>query len=133
MIRKQRNGTYVLAAFIYYFTPQELQTQMMSRPTEWLVLDFVSGLPKHKYLCSEREFSPAPHDETYSFALDKECDLSPEYYREAYNLLDEVRINYMKTGKMDLKHYKKYLTAILENTPESYHRFFVELGNVIAD
>ena len=133
VVRTDEDGKLVLAAFIYYFNEYHITKRMIPRPTEWLVLDFVSGMPLKRVKCSDVDFTDAPMDQLYSLQLGKECDLSPDYYRSAYNILDEIRIEYMKNGKFDEKFYAKYLNAILQNTPEAYRRFFTDLTKSVKN
>lgn len=128
VIRCRQDGKPSLAAFIYFYTLEQINTGRMHRPSEWMELDFISGQPIGKYPCSDREFSDASYEEDYDFTADDEYDLSPEYYRFAYNILDEVRIGYMQTGTLDMERYDEYLAAIMANTPACYRRFFEDLS-----
>lgn len=129
VIRRREDGAFVLAAFINYFTREQIISGQIPRPQEWLELDFVSGELLARHSCKRRDFSSASFDTVYSLLADNEYDLSPEYYRAAYNVLDEVRIGAMKTGELDMERYDEYLDAIMSNTPREYRQFFEHLSD----
>ena len=130
MLRKEKGKGWVLAAFISYYTMDHIMGGQMPRPSEWLTMDLVSGTPIARYKCEDIEFSDAPYDTLYTFTLETECDISPEYYRLAYALLDEARISIMQTAELDQPKYTAYVKAIIANTPNEYQRFFLDLGRI---
>lgn len=130
LVLRVYEGKLQLAAFIYFYTNEEAAQHLLPRPSEWVVLDFISGEPIKKIKCSEQEFSDASYDKLYSVPIEDEYDLSPEYYREVYAILDDVRMGVMDGKKLDKRKYTIYLKAIMQNTPREYRRFFTDLSDL---
>lgn len=130
LVLRVYEGKLQLAAFIYFYTNEEAAQYRLPRPSEWVVLDFISGEPIKKIKCTDEEFSDASYDMLYSVPIEDEYDLSPEYYRETYSILDDVRMGVMEGKRLDKRKYTLYLKAIMKNTPHEYRRFFTDLSNL---
>ena len=130
-----KDNQYYLAVFITLYTKEEIESGYLGRPTKWAIFDIETGkIRRYKHAVkdvietSEEEFSSAPYNIKYNIRSDKKYDNSEEYYEEAFKILDKCRESIMDGAKINLGEYQKYLEKILNNVPESYRRFYLDLS-----
>lgn len=122
-----RNGQLCMAFFVYTYTREHLKQGMVRRPCDWMVADLVNGRLLEEISCSKEDFSDASKETWYSTDNPGGAK-SGEFFGEAYAILDAVRQEYSKTGKLDESAYRRYLDKILQAVPPAYHRFYRELS-----
>lgn len=122
------NGNYYLAAFIFFYTKNDIENGKIDRPAMWVIADIETGDIIREYETKEREFSDAVYDVKYNIRADRTYDTSEEYYDRAFSLLDVVREKIIRNGEFCKEEYQQYLNMILANTPLSYQRFYINLS-----
>lgn len=127
VIRKE-NDKYYLAVYVFYYTREDVESNKVNRPTTWAIADISTGEIVETRNSREYEFSDASYDIKYDITPDKNYDISKEYYEKAYAILDKVRRQIIKEGTLNRKKYDEYLNMILENIPENYKRFYLDLS-----
>jgi len=121
-------GKYCLSMFLTNYTKEDIQNGVLSRPNSWLILDINDGTLIEEFECSEIDFSTADINFKYQVRSDVNYDTSAAYYDGAFFILDSVRSKLINTGKFYELEYKSYLKLILNNIPETYRRFYLELS-----
>lgn len=132
VIRKE-GETYYLAVFVYFHTKDEVEANMVSRPTLWALFDIDTGDMVKKFETKDRDFSDASYEDKYDIHIDGEHDVSLHYYEKAFTFLDIVRTSIIEKGRFRNKPYKTYLNMILQNVPKEYQRFYTDLSMPIED
>lgn len=127
VIRKSGEG-YVLAAFTFFYTKEDIQSGMIQRPMSWIQADLISGKRLAMYDCKEHDFSNADFETRYNIRSKDKYDTSPEYYQKAFAILDMVRKGIINEGKFYESEYRDYINRIIKNIPTSYQRFYFELS-----
>jgi len=127
VIRTDGEGSYI-AAFIYTYGKENLQSNTMPRPIHWMIADIETGDVIKEYDCHEKDFSLARFDE--SFNLNDPLVKRPtrDDFARYYSMFDSLREAYL-FGKDVSQLEKEYMKCILEITPCSYRRFYKELSN----
>ena len=124
----QEDGTYYLAAFVFFYTKEDIENGAVDRPTMWAIADLETGEIIKEYETKEKDFSDAPYDVKYNVRSDAKYDTSKEYYDKAFEILDSVREKLISTGKLYRAEYQFYLDRILANIPKDYQRFYTDLS-----
>lgn len=119
---------YYLAAFVFFFSQDDIRKGMISRPSLWAIYDIDNGDMIRRFYTKDKEFSDAPYNVKYDIHADAKYDTSVSYYNEAYHILDQVREKIISEGKLDRKLYDDYLRRVASNNPKSYQRFFYDLS-----
>ena len=122
------NGKYYISAFVFFYNKEDIQSGMVNRPTLWIIADINTGEIIERRNTNDIDFSDAPYDIKYNIQMTEKCDTSRTYYEETFELLDIVRNKLINYNLFDSAMYGKYLTRILNNIPESYKRFFIDLS-----
>jgi len=126
-VLRDRNGQLCMAFFVYTYTRDDLEKGMVRRPGSWMIADPVNGKLLEEISCGTEDFSNASKEERYS-TDNPNGPKSREFFSETYRLLDAVRQEYSKTGKLDKETYRQYLETVLQAVPPAYHRFYRELS-----
>ena len=131
LVLRKVGRKWYLASFVYFFNNHDIEYNVINRPTQWFLLDLLTGKLVQAYGCEKNDFSNASFNAKYSMGfLDKSPrDISREYYREVYSILDEVRLGLLHRRKFDEKTYQRYLDGILINVPDAYREFFLDLSD----
>ena len=114
LVLRKMEGKWYLAAFVYFFNNKDLDRHEVSRPSEWFLLDLLTGKLVQAYSCERNDFSDARFDMKYSLLFDDSFgahDMTQEYYREMYRLLDTVRLKLLRNrakGRFDRATYDEY-------------------------
>ena len=125
----EENGDYYLAAFVFFFTANDIREGMVDRPIYWVLADIKTGELLQRYNTKDKEFSAAQYDVKYDIkSSDKKYDISKSYYEEAFAILDEVRTEIIYSNQFDNDKYQEYLNKILASTPADYQRFYLDLS-----
>ncbi len=124
----KEEGKYYLAVFVFFYTKEDIQSGMVNRPTAWAKLDIKSGEIIEEYQCKDKDFSDARYDVKYNVRSDIKYDTSKAYYDEAFEILDSVRREIIETDTIDKLKYNYYLKKIINNIPEAYQRFYLDLS-----
>jgi hypothetical protein len=120
----------VIAVFIYTYKKENLDTRMMPRPSYWMIADIESGELIEHFNCSQNDFSSLSFDKLYSSKSSKNKTITNEYFNEAYNLFDNLRIYYKENKTVDVLMYNKYMEMIFSVVPDEYVVFYQELSNI---
>ena len=123
----RRGDELCLAFFVYTYSREDLQRGQLKRPDLWLIADVENGRLLERISCTQQDFSEASREERYS-TDNPRGQKDSAFFTETYELLDEVRQTYIKTGKLSQDGYNKYLDQILLAVPPAYHRFYRELS-----
>ena len=121
-------GKYCLAAFVFFYSREDIRQGEADRPQFWVTADVCTGEITGENSCREKEFSDASYQIKYSIRADGAYDTSREYYENAFAILDEVRETLIETGELDREKYDRYLDKITANIPREYQRFYFELS-----
>ena len=124
----KQDGKYYLAAFVFFYTKEDIESGAVDRPTMWALADIETGEIVKEYETKEKEFSDASYDVKYNVRAEGEYDTSRGYYDKSFALLDWVSGKLIKTGKLYSLEYKAYLERILANIPKEYQRFYRDLS-----
>jgi hypothetical protein len=124
----KQDDKYYLAAFVVFYTRNDVATSVISRPSHWVIADIETGNIVAEYETTDKEFSNAPYDKKYDAKCAGKCDTSAEYYSKSYTMLEDVIWTLKRTGKIDRELYYQYLDRILANFPKDYRVFFTDLG-----
>lgn len=124
----EENGKYVLAAFAFFYTRDDMKSGVFDRPSVWVACNLETGEDFIRYDCRERDFSDAPYEKKYDLHPDKTYDTTREYYSKAYKILDAVRQQYIEQNTINYALYKDYLSRIVANIPGDYKRFFYDMS-----
>ena len=113
LVLRKVGRKWYLATFVHFFNNHDIEYNVINRPTQWFLLDLLTGKLVQAYGCEKNDFSNASFNAKYSMEfLDKSPrDISREYYREVYSILDAVRLGLLHRRKFDEKTYQRYLTA----------------------
>ncbi|MBM6737829.1 hypothetical protein [Faecalicatena fissicatena] len=122
------DGKYCLAAFVFFYSREDIRLGEAARPQFWVAADICTGELTGENSCKEKEFSDASYRKKYSIRADGVYDTSREYYEKAFALLDEVRETLIDTGTLERQKYDRYLAKITANIPREYQRFYFELS-----
>lgn len=109
------DGRYYLAAFVFFFSGEDIRKGMVSRPSLWAIYDIETGDLVQRFSTKDKEFSGAPYDVKYDIHADGTYDTSAAYYNAAYDILDQVREKIMSEGILDRQLYDDYLRRIVFN------------------
>lgn len=131
LVLRKVGRKWYLATFVHFFNNHDIEYNVINRPTQWFLLDLLTGKLVQAYGCEKNDFSNASFNAKYSMEfLDKSSrDISREYYREVYSILDAVRLGLLHRRKFDEKTYQRYLDGILINVPDAYREFFLDLSD----
>ncbi len=124
----REDGKYYLAAFVFFYNREDVESGMVKRPSIWALADIESGEIIKRYDCSRKDFSNASHEQRYDVRPDGKYDLSDKYYYESYAILDEIREELISNNSLDMEKYKLYLSRTIANIPKSYQRFYTDLS-----
>lgn len=127
-VLRNQDGGYCLAAFIFTFTREELESGRIHRPTYWMTADIQTGEDIKEYSCKERDFSDEPFDSLYFVKEQSQVPLTKEYYAETYALLDQVRKALIAGHPLPKEQYAAYLDRVLETIPTAYRLFYAQLS-----
>ena len=122
------NGKYYFAAFIFFYSREDIETGSVERPTMWVIADIETGEIIKERLTKDKDFSNAPYDVKYNIHADASYDTSKEYYDKAFTILDLCRSKIIENGRFYLKEYRFYLDKIIANIPKEYQRFYYDLS-----
>ncbi len=124
------DGKAFIAAFVYTYNRENLQSNKMPRPIHWIIADIETGEIINEYDCRQKDFSSAGFDALYDLnnppAVKKP---TRDDFTGIYEEIDSLRRKWI-SGGFDPDDCKKYLDMILEITPGSYQRFYRELANL---
>lgn len=124
----KENNKYYLAVFLFFFTENDINNSNIDRPSFWSIADFESGEILETFDCSKKDFSSAKYNKKYSIISDIKYETTPQYYIDAFKILENVRENFIENNIIDKVEYDKYLYKIISNVPENYRRFYTELS-----
>ena len=124
------DDTLYIAAFIYVYKREHLQTNKMPRPIHWILADIETGDVVRELDSRTEDFSEAGFEDLYDLNDPHVKRPGREDFSEIYSLFDAVREEYLRQGVLDTEKYARYLERILEITPASYQRFYQELSNI---
>lgn len=128
VLRVVDNSLYI-AAFVYTYNRENLQQNKMPRPVRWIISDINSGDIIKEFDCREDDYTDASFGELYDLNDPGVKRPTKEDFVEIYALFDSVRTDYVEKGVRDTETYKKYFDKILEITPSSYRKFYIDLSN----
>ena len=106
------NGKYYFAAFIFFYSREDIETGEIIK----------------ERLTKDKDFTNAPYDVKYNIHADASYDTSKEYYDKAFTILDLCRSKIIENGRFYLKEYRFYLDKIIANIPKEYQRFYYDLS-----
>ena len=129
-VLRMENEKLHIAAFVYTYNRENLQSNQMSRPIHWILADIESGEIVNEFDCRSVDFSNAEFDTTYDLNDSTVNRPSREEFEQIYKLFDEIRNECTATGLEMVDKYFDYLNRILEVTPSNYQRFYKELSNI---
>lgn len=132
LVLRKVGRKWYLASFVYFFNNRDIENHMIPRPTQWFLLDLLTGKLVQAYICEKNDFSEASfHDKlSMAFSSETERDISREYYQGIYAILDEVRLGLLNGKKLDEEAYDRYLDGMLANIPDAYRQFFLDMSDV---
>ena len=129
-VLRVHNGKLCLAAFLFFYNKEQLQSATVNRPTMWVVSDLKTGEILQRYFCSDNEFSDNDYQKLYSISTENITPVSKFYWDSAYALMDLIRTEYINDATLNKKLYKEYLERIFYTTPEEYRTFYKDLNNI---
>lgn len=116
-----------LAAFVFFYDREELQTAKMKRPTMWVIADLETGKIKYRFSCFENEFSYSEYHKYYSVLMG-ENSYDDNCWNSAYALMDIIRNEYITYGIFREDLYKEYFERVFRATPIGYRNFYTDLS-----
>lgn len=128
-VLRYSGGKWTIAAFVFFYTQEDIAAGKVRRPELWLEADTVSGEIKSRHFCETEDFSTAPPDAYYDITFTGSNDRrqTDEARMNAY--FDSVRYDLASGRGLNFRLYRRYVELVLKYIPESYHRFFYELSN----
>ena len=122
------NGKYYLAVFIFFYSREDIEAGIVSRPTIWAIVDIETGEIIEERQTIITDFSDASYEVKYNIRSDRKYDTSKEYYENAFSILDVCRQSILNNRDLDKNQYKEYLQLIVANIPTEYQRFYFDLS-----
>lgn len=129
VLRLEDNKLYI-AAFVYTYNRENLQSNKMPRPIHWILADIESGDVIQEYDCRNKDFSDAEFDILYDLNDPNVKRPARDDFEKIYALFDEIRNESTENGLQTTDKYFDYLNRILEITPSNYQRFYKDLSNL---
>lgn len=128
---REENGLCFLSCFYFNYDESDISAGFICRPIKYGLFDIVTAKPVRIYNCRTRDFSKAGYDTLYDIGRNSGYRYPYNLYIRAFSILDEVRDEYIKTGRINREKYKEYFRLILSDTPRDYHSIYKELSNVL--
>ena len=122
------DGTVCVCYFVYAYGAEARETGLYPRPAEWIALDVAEGKLVGRYPCSEKDFSSAPYDRSYSMADSPASGKSEAYFTAMDELFEISRASIVASGSLDGEAYAGYLGKLLAVTPEDFRVFYRDLS-----
>ena len=119
VIRKEKGGNYIIAAFCYYIG----NTSKTVRPTAWCKLNIYTYEIMSKKMCNDEDFCNAPFDVEYDFSYDTSS--VQRYCIELSELVSE----YLDAKQLDIIKYKNILQILFSGMSEDMKHFYLDLIN----
>ena len=122
------DGKYYIAVFLFYYTKEDINSGMISRPSFWAIMNIDTGEIVERRWTNQSDFSDASYDIKYNVRSDDNYDTSRKYYERAFTILDAVREKIIEDGTLLKEEYQSYLNMVLKNIPREYQRFYRDLS-----
>lgn len=129
-VLRKKDGKYVIALFTLLQTREQREQNKMQRPSYWCVADVQDGDNFVEYNCKENEFCTAPYDRLYNRGIPARAG-NEQDIKSLYAQLDEIRMNYVKSGVIDAFSYKRYLDELFKLIPSGQINFYRELSKMV--
>ena len=129
-VLRLENDKLYIAAFVYTYNRENLQSNKMPRPIHWILADIESGETVWEYDCRNKDFSDAEFDVLYDLNDPDVKRPTREDFDGIYALFNEIINESIQNGLKSVEKYSNYLNRILEITPSNYQRFYKELSNL---
>ena len=129
-VLRLENEKLYIAAFVYTYNRENMQSNKMPRPIHWILADVETGDVFQEYDCRSKDFSNAKFDVLFDLNDSNVKRPSREDFEEIYALFDEIRKDSTENDSQIIDKYYEYLNRILEITPSNYQRFYKELSNL---
>lgn len=133
LVVRKVDGIPYLASYVCFYNMEELSSWRLRRPAKWILMDFVSGEIKEVIDARLRDFSKEEYNRLYSTVPDGDYNVSREYYRSVYKVLDDFRLEYFKTGEFARELYSRYFKMVSRNVPATYRQFLKDLSDLSGD
>lgn len=123
------DGKLYLAFFVQFFNREQAQKQLLQRPAYWYIADIEKGTLERSINCSEEDFCTAPKDRLY-LRGSAQREGTQEDVARLYELLDAIRLHYLRDGIIDAFAYRDYLKLLFEILPKGQINFYKELSKL---
>jgi hypothetical protein len=132
VIYQEENKCYI-AVFVYFYNGYQLKKGFVNRPSMWAICDIKTGEIIKRYDISAKDFSDLPPETPCDIRSeteynDDELEILKEKFEKSIEAFDEVRFEYINTGKINLEKYRQYLTNIIDFAPKSFKQFYLDLS-----
>ena len=131
------NEELVIAVMFTEYSPEEAEKGYIGRPTGVVMFD-IQGNPikigLEKYMDENPGIKRIDGTE-FPTAIEniEELDFSDQYYEEAYELLDTVRLGLLADDELDCESLEEYMDRVMNNVPESYRPFYYAISYMGKD
>lgn len=125
-VLRMEDGRLRLACYVQFLRREQLQKKMIQRPSYWYLADLTDGELCSELDCHSRDFCTAPFDRVYQRGEAKRQGTKADVL-ELYNILDTVRLRYLRDGVIDGFAYRDYLKLLYEVVPSGQINFYREL------
>lgn len=120
------NGSLCLAFYLQFNNREQMEKKLLQRPSYWYLADLKDGRLLREIDCHKEDFCSAPFDRLYrkGEAVRKG---TREDVAALYEMLDEIRLHYLRDGVIDAFVYGDYLKLLFEILPAGQINFYKEL------
>ncbi len=128
-VLRYEDGVLVLASFIFFFNKKNLDNKNIERPKKWVTLNLIDGEIMTRFDCSEKDFSSQRFGKLYDIAFNKGDVFDKNYYLNLFEILDDIRKEFIESNVFNNEKYSVYLEMLLDTIPECYQIFYKELSS----
>ena len=129
-VLRKEDGKMTIAFFLQFQKKEYFEKGIMERPAYWYVTDLETGKMIEEMNCREKDFCTAPFDRMYKKGEPEIRGTKAEAER-LYQMLDEIRICYIKTNMVHAFLYKEYLNLLFKVMPKGQINFYKELSKPV--
>ncbi len=129
-VLRKVDGEYKIAFFVQLFNREQLNRDLMQRPSYWCYADIADGANFVQKNCKTEDFCSAPFDRLYKRGESEQTAVKQDV-DDLYVRLDKIRTCYLNKGILDAFAYKRYLMDLFKFIPSGQINFYKELSRLV--
>lgn len=129
VFRRDENGNIVVAAFVYFYTADDLKNQKVRRPAKWITLDISTG-ETTAYSCNEKDFCSIKEDFYCELRSETDTKFSKEYCNQTLAVFDLILRKYQITRKFDNELNDAYMYMMLKMVSVGFKELYTQLNSL---